>query len=122
MCEIVTFTELLKNGTVNDQMRTEVHLYFIRIFQRYEFSIAENRVYPTQVATVFATDRDSGSYATIKYSITGQNSQDFTILPQVCNRISTATGLSASNHIFIPLKQPKGQNFDHMYDEKHASM
>ena len=99
MCEIVTFT-----GTVNDKMITEVHLYLFEFFQRYEFSIAENRVYPTQVATVFATDRDSGSYATIKYSITGQNSQDFTILPQVSNRISNASVLSASNHIFIPLK------------------
>ncbi|CAC5393761.1 unnamed protein product [Mytilus coruscus] len=43
----------------------------------YSFSVDEDRVYPTQVGNIYASDMDSGSYASVQYSLTGQGAGDF---------------------------------------------
>ncbi|VDI69697.1 Hypothetical predicted protein, partial [Mytilus galloprovincialis] len=43
----------------------------------YSFSVDEDRVYPTQVGNIYASDLDSGSYASVQYSLTGQGAGDF---------------------------------------------
>lgn len=43
----------------------------------YTFYIDEDRLYPAQVGSVYASDKDSGSYADIQYSLTGQGASDF---------------------------------------------
>nr|XP_022319465.1 cadherin-23-like isoform X3 [Crassostrea virginica] len=48
---------------------------------KYTVTVAEDRVYPYQIASVFARDRDSGSYSEIEYSLSGQGYEKFMILP-----------------------------------------
>ncbi|XP_061175504.1 cadherin-23-like isoform X2 [Saccostrea echinata] len=47
---------------------------------KYTVTVSEDRVYPYQIATVFARDRDSGSYSEIEYSLSGQGFDKFMIL------------------------------------------
>jgi len=47
------------------------------MLQQYTFYIDEDRLYPAQVGSVYASDQDSGSYADIQYSLTGQGASDF---------------------------------------------
>ena len=41
--------------------------------------ISENSKYPTEIGTVVAFDADSGSFGDVKYSLSGLNSEHFSI-------------------------------------------
>ena len=41
--------------------------------------VSENSKYPTEIGTVVAFDADSGSFGDVKYSLSGLNSEHFSI-------------------------------------------
>ena len=66
------------------------------MFQEYQFSVRENERYPTQLGVVVASDRDSGPYGNITYSLEGQGAEFFYIDPLEVNynmQITTYTSI-----------------------------
>ncbi|XP_074649041.1 cadherin-23-like [Tubulanus polymorphus] len=57
----------------------------------YSFEISELMRFPAQVGQVFANDLDSGSFGTVRYSLSGSGHQAFTIDP-IMGRINIADG------------------------------
>lgn len=60
---------------------------------KYTVTVAEDKVYPYQIASVFARDLDSGSYSEIQYSLSGQGHEKFMILKSGLLLISNWTFL-----------------------------
>lgn len=58
-------------------------MIYIESLQKYTVTVAEDKVYPYQIASVFARDLDSGSYSEIQYSLSGQGHEKFMILKSV---------------------------------------
>lgn len=58
-------------------------MIYIKSLQKYTVTVSEDKVYPYQIASVFARDLDSGSYSEIQYSLSGQGHEKFMILKSV---------------------------------------
>lgn len=60
---------------------------------KYTVTVSEDKVYPYQIASVFARDLDSGSYSEIQYSLSGQGHEKFMILKSGLLLINNGTFL-----------------------------
>lgn len=58
-------------------------MIYLESLQKYTVTVSEDKVYPYQIASVFARDLDSGSYSEIQYSLGGQGHEKFMILKSV---------------------------------------
>lgn len=58
-------------------------MIYLESLQKYTVTVSEDKVYPYQIASVFARDLDSGSYSEIQYSLSGQGHEKFMILKSV---------------------------------------
>lgn len=64
-------------------MNNHLVMIYIKSLQKYTVTVSEDKVYPYQIASVFARDLDSGSYSEIQYSLSGQGHEKFMILKSV---------------------------------------
>lgn len=64
-------------------MKNHFVMIYIKSLQKYTVTVSEDKVYPYQIASVFARDLDSGSYSEIQYSLSGQGHEKFMILKSV---------------------------------------
>lgn len=64
-------------------MNNHFVMIYIKSLQKYTVTVSEDKVYPYQIASVFARDLDSGSYSEIQYSLSGQGHEKFMILKSV---------------------------------------
>lgn len=64
-------------------MKNHLVMIYIKSLQKYTVTVSEDKVYPYQIASVFARDLDSGSYSEIQYSLSGQGHEKFMILKSV---------------------------------------
>ena len=58
----------------------------IYILQQYNFPVEENAVFGTQVGTVYASDKDSGSFGQLRYRLEGPNSDHFFVITNTENQ------------------------------------
>ena len=90
--------------------------------------VSENSKYPTEIGTVVAFDADSGSFGDVKYSLSGLNSEHFSIYTSqsrvrsaflsykycvknypIFPKYHTATDVHHENKLFIHERIPRGR-------------
>ena len=76
------FSKLFSDATITINLKDVNDNYPIFDQDQYSVSINENVFPESMVQTVRATDRDTGKYGEIVYSIEGQGSDAFTIDPK----------------------------------------